>query len=57
VLALRAEVIEVLDDPLSDALLVKDVLAGEKNRLFHIFVADGASEVVELSQFLSFDFL
>lgn len=54
-LALGTEVVEVLDDPLPDALLVEDVPARQKNGLFHVFIADSASQIVELSQLLPLD--
>jgi hypothetical protein len=57
VFALRTEVVEILDDPLADALLVKDVFAGEQNSFGHILIANCAGEVVELVQLLSSDLL
>jgi hypothetical protein len=32
--ALGAKIIQIFDDPLSDALLMEDVLAGQHDRLF-----------------------
>jgi len=52
--ALGAKVIQIFDDPLPDALLMEDVLAGQHHRLFHVVVAHRASEIVELLQLLPF---
>lgn len=52
--ALGAKIIQIFDDPLSDALLMEDVLAGQHHRLFHVVVAHRASEIVELLQLFPF---
>jgi hypothetical protein len=54
-LALGTEVVEVLDDPLADALLVEDVPAGEEDCVLHLLITDSAGEVVELLQLFPLD--
>lgn len=57
VLALGAEMIEVLDNPLPDALFMKDVLAREENCLLHVFITNCAGEVMKLIQLVPLHFL
>jgi hypothetical protein len=46
--ALWAKVIQILNNPLPNALLVEDVLAGKHYSVSHIVIADSTGEVVKL---------
>lgn len=56
-LALGAEMVEILDDPLPNALLVEDVSAGQQHTFSHVLIANSASQIMEIVELISFQLL